>query len=204
MKYVCCWWSGGRGQAWGKSGCCRDENLPSCGGGWGVLKHPETSERDHKVQSSVQRFNNFWTARYGITNRVPSDWENFFSRFCPGQNGISPGFDTGGGGRSWKIPFWSIECYSYMMRSYLRLRIFLKDYLFKCITISICMDPFLQNKIKNKVLITFSYRNRPSWKKGCIVGNILVENKILKQILQNRAVRENVNKTMCVERSSSF
>ncbi len=30
------------------------------------------------------------------TYRVPSDWENFFSRFCPGQNCISPGFDIGG------------------------------------------------------------------------------------------------------------
>ncbi len=31
---------------------------------------------------------------------VPSDWENFFSRFCPGpgQNGISPGFAMGEGG----------------------------------------------------------------------------------------------------------
>ncbi len=49
--------------------CCRYDNLTWCGGGLGGLKHPETSERDRKVQSSVHRFNNILTAGYGITKR---------------------------------------------------------------------------------------------------------------------------------------
>ncbi len=97
----------------------------------------------------------------------------FFSPcISPDQNDNSPGF----------VP----ECYSYMMGAYLILGIFFfKGALYEPI--------FLQKKyIKSSVLITFSYINRPWQKKmvkytttRSIVGNILGENKILKQILQN-------------------